>query len=145
MKLPTDYEYDCQVAIFEWASIHQHYWPCLFLLYGSLMGVSLPRRLLNKAIKAGMKKGKPDINLPVPLGGFCGLWIELKRERGRGPTPEQHTMLTRLYEVGNASFVCKGRHSAIRVIENYLKGKIVRMEPPYCATWDATQKFKEVA
>lgn len=109
------------------------------------MGVSLPVRLLNKAIKAGMKKGKPDINLPVPLGGFCGLWIELKRGGGRGPTPEQNTMLARLYAVGNASFVCKGRHAAENVLENYLKGKIVRMEPPYSGAWDATKRFKEVA
>jgi hypothetical protein len=57
----------------------------LALLFGSLMGTRRPPKYLNKAIKAGMKKGKPDINLPVTMGGYRRLWIELKKKGGEKP------------------------------------------------------------
>ena len=70
MVIAARSEYEDQVAVFQWAAINQPRWPCLKLLYGSLMGTHVPIKLLNKAKKAGMKKGKPDLNLPVPMGGY---------------------------------------------------------------------------
>ena len=117
-------EYKDQVAIFEWAALHEHRWPCLALLFGSLMGVKLHPGQLNKAKKAGMKKGKPDINLPVPRGGFCGLWIELKRLKGNDATPDQLRVLRHLKAERNAVFIEKGSEAAIRTIKAYVKGEI---------------------
>jgi hypothetical protein len=119
-------EYEDQVAIFEWAAINEHRWPCLKLLFGSLMGIKLPFKLLNKAKKAGMKKGKPDINLPVPRGGFCGLWIELKAMGGNKPTDDQIRVLKHLGDEGNACFVRIGSEDAIRTIQAYVKGEIIK-------------------
>ena len=82
-------EFEDQVAVFEWAALHEWRWPCLALLFGSIMGVHLPPKYLNKCLKAGMKKGKPDINLPFPMGGYIGLWIELKKSDGKKPRKEQ--------------------------------------------------------
>ena len=66
MVIAARSEYEDQVAVFQWAAINQHRWPCLELLYGSLMGIHLPLKYLNKAKKAGMKKNKPDINYLYP-------------------------------------------------------------------------------
>ena len=125
----TRSEYQDQVAVFEWSAAHEYRWPCLALLFGSLMGTKLPPKYLNKAIKAGMKKGKPDINLPVTMGGYCGLWIELKKKGGEKPREDQEKTLKMLAVAGNAVYVCKGSAAAIRVIEDYLKGKISRKKP----------------
>lgn len=122
-------EYEDQCAVFEWSALNEHKWPCLALLFGSLMGANLSPKQLNKAKKAGMKTGKPDINLPVPMGGYCGLWIELKRKGGGNPTKEQNKMLNRLVLVGNAVFVCRGSAAAIQVIEDYLQGFMQRIKP----------------
>lgn len=119
-------EYEDQVAVMEWAKRMEYKWPCLKLLFGSLMGVKLPPKYLNKYEKAGMKKGKPDINLPVPMGGYCGLWIELKRKGGDKPSEEQEATLKNLAIVGNATYACYGSAAAIRIITKYLEGKIVR-------------------
>jgi hypothetical protein len=125
----TRSEYKEQVAVFKWAAAHEYRWPCLALLFGSLMGTKLPPKYLNKAIKAGMRKGKPDINLPVTMGGYCGLWIELKKMGGGKPSKDQEKTLKMLAGAGNAVYVCRGSTAAIRVIEDYLKGKISRKKP----------------
>ena len=134
-------EYEDQVAVFEWAALNEYRWPCLALLFGSLMGAKLPPKYLNKYIKAGMKKGKPDIHLPVPIGGHCGLWIELKRKGERLPTGEQHKMLINLEAVGNAVYACRGSQAAINVLVDYLTGKIRRSKPPICESFDPTTKL----
>jgi hypothetical protein len=116
-------EYEEQVAVFEWAKMNEHLYPCLELLFGSLMGVHLSPKLLNKVTKAGMKKGKPDINLPVSRGGFHGLWIELKIP-GNGLSPDQEKMCRHLAAEGNAVYKCVGAASTTRIIEAYVKGEI---------------------
>jgi len=120
-------EYDAQVAIFEWAALYQNQYPDLWLLHGSIMGgTDISPRILNKFRKAGMKKGKPDINLPVPRGGYCGLWIELKRQGGPNPTQEQREWLVRLAQAGHYCVCCKGSDAAISIIKQYITGQIVK-------------------
>lgn len=119
-------EYEDQVAIFEWSERLEYKWPCLALLFGSLMGIHLPPKYLNKAAKAGMKKGKPDINLPVARGGYHGLWIELKRSGGEKPRADQERTLRLLAGEGNAAYSCFGSKAAIETITNYILGYIRR-------------------
>lgn len=118
-------EYQEQCAVFEWAELNTNKYPCLALLFGSLMGVKLPVRVLAMAKRAGMKKGKPDINLPVPMGGFCGLWIELK-VKGNDMTPDQVKMGLLLRAFGNAVYKAYGSKEAIKIIKHYLDGKITK-------------------
>jgi len=120
-------EYDAQVAIFEWAHLYELQYPDLWLLNGSIMGgTGVSPRILNKFKKAGMKKGKPDINLPVPRGGYFGLWIELKRKGGPNPTQDQIEWLIRLGQAGHYAVCCKGSQAAITVIKAYISGKIIK-------------------
>jgi len=121
-------EYDAQVAIFEWAALYESKYPDLWLLNGSIMGAQIPPRILNKLKKAGMKKGKPDINLPVSRGGYSGLWIELKRKEGSDPSQEQVEWLIRLSNAGHLAVCCKGSDAAIRTIKQYVTGNLVKGE-----------------
>jgi hypothetical protein len=63
------------------------------------------------------------------MGGYCGLWIELKKRGGKKPREDQEKTLKMLAVAGNAVYVCKGSAAAIRVIEDCLKGKISRKKP----------------
>jgi len=125
-------EADDQAALFRWADmkveIGEH--PELALLKGSLNGVRLTIGQGVKAKKQGMKKGFPDLFLPVPRGGYHGLFIELKIKPYRNhknkmvyPTisDEQKWWIEQLARQGYKALICKGFDSAQDFILNYLK------------------------
>jgi hypothetical protein len=118
-------EYDEQKLVFEWANIYSYLRPQLELLNGSLNGVRLTVGQAVKAKRAGMKKGFPDINLPIPRRGFHGLFIELKKGGGvpSDVSREQKNYLTMMASEGNHCAVCFGAGDAIDVITWYLDGK----------------------
>lgn len=88
MNTPTEHQE--QAALFEWAELQAKAIPELWLLNGSLNGVRLTIGQAVKAKKAGMKKGFPDINLPVKRGEYGALYIELKTLKPKGTVkPEQ--------------------------------------------------------
>ena len=123
-------EYEDQVAIFQWAGLVEYQYPELNLLNGSIMGgTGIKPAILNKLKKAGMKKGKPDINLPIARGGYIGLWIELKRQGGPDPSKDQIKWLMRLDQAGHLAVCCKGSEAAIRMIQAYIDGKLIKGQP----------------
>jgi hypothetical protein len=113
-------EYQEQVLIFQWASIMSVQRSELKLLNASLNGVRLTIGQATKANRAGMKKGYPDIFLPVKRGIYSGLFIELKKVGGQKPRPEQIEWLKALSEQGFDTYCCKGSQAAISTIESYL-------------------------
>ena len=124
-------EYDHQVVIFEWADFNLGRYPELKLLNSSLNGVRLRKGQAAKAKKAGMPKGYPDINLPVPKSGYYGLYIELipktrgiKRVIRPKPDKDQKWWLQELANQGYYSCHCNGHEAAISVIQQYLEGKL---------------------
>lgn len=68
----------------------------------------------------GVRKGVPDLWLPVPRRGFHGLVIEMKRLKGSTTKPEQLDWLEFLGEQGYLVAVCKGSQAAIDTIQAYL-------------------------
>ena len=68
---------------------------------------------------AGVKRGVPDLCLPVPSGRYHGLFLELKTSTGRA-TSEQKWWVERLNAAGYFAEVCHGWESAVRVLEWYL-------------------------
>ena len=71
-----------QRVIFQWAAMETAACPELWLLYAIPNG---GKRAIKTAIalKAqGVKSGVPDMCLPVARGGYHGLYIELKRQKG---------------------------------------------------------------
>ena len=68
----------------------------------------------------GVKRGVPDIILPIPRGSYHGLMIEMKRERGGVMTEEQKWWIDQLVEQGYSASVYHGAESAIKTIEWYI-------------------------
>ena len=68
----------------------------------------------------GVKKGVPDLFLPVPIAGYCGLFIEMKRpDHKNKPSAEQKEWQTFLNSVGYKSVVCYGYEDAVKEIQRY--------------------------
>lgn len=66
----------------------------------------------------GLKKGVPDICVPVARGPYHSLYIEMKSEGGK-PTKEQTEWIWRLREEGMCAYVCIGATNAIALIDQY--------------------------
>lgn len=110
-----------QMAVIKWsqqASVRQK-WPELKLLFHipnerkctPLQGKNLQRM--------GVKRGVPDLCLPVPRGRYHGLYIEMKTETGRA-SGDQKWWGEQLSVEGYFWEVCHGWESAARVLEWYL-------------------------
>ena len=69
---------------------------------------------------AGVRKGVPDLCLPVPHGRYHGLYIEMKREDGT-PTEDQKWWGEKLQSYGYAWAVCHGYEEAIGALRWYLE------------------------
>lgn len=111
-----------QIRIFEWAEIQSRTYSELSLLYHiNNNSRSVVRGALNK--RAGVKKGFPDLCLPVARKGFHALYIELKAEGGTLKL-EQVQQMDALRRQDNLTCVCYGAEQAIRIILAYLKGTI---------------------
>jgi len=68
----------------------------------------------------GVRRGVPDLMLPVPMQRYHGLFIEMKKEKGK-TTEEQENWLDYLNEQGYCAMVCRGFDEAKIVIINYLE------------------------
>ena len=73
------------------------------------------------AKRAGKKAGIPDLYLPHASGGYHGLFIEMKAQKGR-LTDVQKERIEELKAQGYAVGVCYGACQAIACIEKYVKG-----------------------
>lgn len=72
-----------------------------------------------KLAKEGVRRGVPDLMLPVARGGYHGLFIELKKEKGR-VTSEQKQWINILNDNGYLAVVCMGHEAAIGIITDYM-------------------------
>ena len=68
---------------------------------------------------SGVRKGVPDLCLPVARKDYHGLYIEMKTETGR-ESPEQVWWREQLTEQGYFVEACHGWESAVRVVEWYM-------------------------
>lgn len=67
----------------------------------------------------GMRKGVPDLMLPIPMHGYHGLFIEMKKKGGR-TSQEQKQWLKALDTFGYKTAVCVGWEAARDVLEEYI-------------------------
>lgn len=67
----------------------------------------------------GCKKGVPDLFYPVPLNGYHGLFIEMKKRKGGTVSAEQKMWLKALETFGYKVAVCKGFQEAKEVLLEY--------------------------
>lgn len=112
-----------QQAVMEWAEYQTGKYPELELLF------HIPnegkRTVVNGANlkKAGLKKGVPDLCLPVARGGYHHLYIEMKKDKRSKPSAEQIKWQIALNAEGNLAVVCYSADEAIYMLTQYLNFK----------------------
>lgn len=109
-----------QQTVLRWAVYASGKYPELDLLYHIPNEGKRSKAAAGRLKAEGLKKGVPDLCLPVARGGYHGLYIELKALDGK-PTREQIGWIGNLKQQGYYAVVCAGADRAIRVIEEYLK------------------------
>jgi len=108
-----------QAAVIKWSLAVRGKYPELRLLYhvpnerkcSAAEGENLKR--------AGVKRGVPDLFLPVARGRYHGFYIEMKAETGK-ESLDQAWWREELTAQGYFSTVCHGFESAIKVLEWYI-------------------------
>ena len=109
-----------QEHVFLWASMEERAYPELAMLYAIPNG---GKRAIKTAValkKQGVKRGVPDMCLPVSRGGYHGLYIELKRQKGGRVSDEQRERIAALNTQGYKAIICHGAEEAIEQIRGYL-------------------------
>ena len=103
-------------------AIHEIKWPELEMLFHIPNGGDRHPAVASKMKAEGVKKGVPDLCLPVARCGYHGLFIELKRQKGGTISPEQKAWIQALNGQGYRAEVCKGAAEAWDVIQEYMRG-----------------------
>jgi hypothetical protein len=119
-KVPCPTEHQEQCALFQWAALHSTKYPDLVWLYAVPNGARTSMSTAKKLKAEGLKAGYPDIGLDVARGGYYGLRIELKRQKGGRVSPEQVAWHVRLGEAGYCVSLAPGWRQAAFIIEQYL-------------------------
>lgn len=128
-QLPVPTESTEQIWLFEWAAqMAVLRWPELDLMYHVPNEGKRTRATGGRMRAEGLKRGIPDVCLPVPRCGYHGLYIEMKRQRGGKVTEEQADKISKLRAQGYRVEICKGFHPAADLIEQYMTGKLIREE-----------------
>lgn len=110
-----------QCALFQWAEVATQSIPELEFMYANTNGGKRDIGTAVKLKKEGQKPGVPDIFLPVPKGGYHGLYIELKVGTNK-PTKKQQKYLRFLAEQGYCTYVARDDwREPARVIMEYLQ------------------------
>lgn len=121
MKQPT--ESQDQRTLFNWIRLQPE---IKYIAYaipnGAVLAGNNVRRARQMSVlkSTGLLPGCPDIAIPLPRGGYSGLFIELKRRKGGKVSVNQKNCLEALTQAGNKAVVCRGCDEAIKAIEDYL-------------------------
>lgn len=109
-----------QIAIMHWARLQEQAHPELRMLHHIPNGGQRSKATAGRLKAAGVKSGVPDLCLPVPRGGYHGLYIELKVGKNK-PTQNQREWLEALKGYGFYTAVCYGFSEAVATLEKYIK------------------------
>ena len=123
-SLPAPAESVEQQYLFQWARMQAGRWPELEMLYHVPNEGKRNPAAGARLVAEGLKRGVPDICLPVARGGCHGLYIGLKRGRGRVVSREQERWIRALAQEGYCAAVCRGWEAAAKLILRYLAGEI---------------------
>lgn len=123
-------EHAYQSALFQWAAINQDKYPQLKWMFAIPNGFFANPGQKAKMKAEGLRDGVPDICLPVsrpygPVSLYCGLFIEMKREKYRnhkdgGCSENQLRWIDYLTKAGYKCDVCYSWAEARDVILEYL-------------------------
>ncbi len=122
MTKHIQHEAEEQKALFEWAAAAKGKYPELDLLFHIPNGGSRNVIEASNLKRQGVKKGVPDLFLPVARGKYHGLFIELKWGKNK-PSPEQKEWIRNIRKQNYAALVCYGWEEAAEVLKRYLEVK----------------------
>ncbi len=115
-------EHQEQAALVTWARMTAPRLPELELLHAIPNGGWRHPATGKKLNAEGLKRGVPDLCLPVARHGYHGLYIEMKSQKGR-VRKEQKWWLDELNDQGYLALACRGFDQAVDVITEYLTGE----------------------
>lgn len=121
-KLPVPTESEEQQLIFEWATIARLGYPELEMLFHVPNEGKRSPKTGARLKREGLKRGVPDLCLPVGAGRYNALFIELKRRdlSMKDISEDQKEWIRKLLSYGNGACICFGADDAIKTIEEYL-------------------------
>lgn len=108
-----------QEIVINWCEYNSPRHPELKLIYHVPNGGSRNQLEAVNLKRQGVKADVPDLNLPVALNGFHGLYIEMKFGKNK-TTEKQKWWLEQLQKQGYKTAVCYGADEAIDTIKEYL-------------------------
>ena len=114
-------EHEEQVALMRLVEMHKGRWPELGMLFSIPNGGDRNVIVARKLKAEGVRRGVPDLCLCLPRGGYHGLFIELKRQKGGQVSAEQKAWISALRGQGYRAEVCKGATEAWDVIREYVQ------------------------
>ena len=112
--IPTEHQEQC--AVIAWCDQH----PIAKHIFAIPNGAHKSPATAAKFKREGLRKGVPDLFLPIPSKGYHGLFLELKRERGGAVSENQKIWLGMLSSAGYCCHIVSGSEIAIAVIQEYL-------------------------
>lgn len=107
-----------QINVITWALWQTQKYPELKWLHHIPNGGSRNKAEAVKLKQMGVKAGVSDLCLPYPKGIYCGLYIEMKYDKGRHQ-PSQKEFLTDMAAAGHYVATCYTAADAIEVIKKY--------------------------
>lgn len=113
--IPTEHQEQC--AVIEWCDQH----PIAKRIFAIPNGSNKSPAAAAKFKREGLRKGVPDLFLPVARRGFHGLFIEMKHTKGSAVSPEQVAWVDYLFSAGYVARTARGADDAIAMISDYLK------------------------
>lgn len=123
-------EHEEQAALFVWAEIAKEDWPELALLHAIPNGAKLPYRVSKRGqrysveayrlIDEGLKRGVPDVFLPVARDGYHGFYLEMKFGKGK-LSEAQERFIAALRKEGYKVEVFWQWDAASRALVDYLE------------------------
>lgn len=110
-----------QTFLFQWANLARCKYPELELLHHIPNGGKRNAREAAALKRQGVKAGVPDICLPVAIGEYHGLYIELKVGKNK-TSKHQDEWIQKLRNENYYVEVSYGWQEARDTIEDYLEG-----------------------
>ena len=108
-----------QQTLFDWAMLWENAHPELKSMFHVTNEGKRSKQGGAALVRAGLKRGVPDIWLPVENGNYNGLVIEMKADNNR-VTADQKAWLLRMAANSWKACSCWGFEAAAQVVAEYL-------------------------
>lgn len=109
-----------RITLFMWAEIMKEKYPELEMLFAVPFDAYKSVSSCKKFTEEGLKKGIPDVCLPISNGKFSSLWIKIKSSKHTKLTEKQKWWIKELNAKGCLAVDCVGWEAARDIILNYL-------------------------